>query len=236
MLPMTKGPHTLKKRAKKTPVGVFVATTVIIFFCTLSAATSIGFVPYYIDGSNPHIEMTPEMEDMTLSDLPQLGDLIVDDTTPRPAPVVVETAYPTRIVISSVGIDLPVQNPRTTDLAQLDALLASGPARYSPSMKLGEEGTVVIFAHSSHRAVVHNQMYRAFNNIPEAKPGDVITLTGSNGKDYIYEVVSVARDDVNNGTKFALKGDGTKLILFTCDTLTAKSARYVLTASFIGTN
>ncbi|HEY4526488.1 MAG TPA: sortase [Candidatus Paceibacterota bacterium] len=240
---MTKGPHTLKKKTKKTPVGVFIATTVIVFFLTLAGATSIGFVPYYIDGSTPPSLPAGEAglttsgsEDLALTDLPQLGDImIVDNRTTREAPVG-ETTYPVRILISSIDINLPVQNPKTVDINALDALLVNGPARYSASAKLGESGNVVIFAHSSHLAVVHNKMYKAFNNIPEASKGDTITLTGSNGVDYIYEVTSVVQADINDGTKIPLASDGKTLTLVTCDTLTAKSARYILTADFVGTN
>jgi LPXTG-site transpeptidase (sortase) family protein len=236
---MTKGPHTLKKAKKKAPVGVFVATVIVVFFSTLSAADSIGFVPYYIDGSAPasHVDVG---EDLALSDLPQLGDEIVGadgKTAAQSAPKKDESTYPVRIVISSLSINLPVQNPKTTDLDALDALLVNGPARYSKSAKLGADGNVIIFAHSSHLPIVHNKMYQAFNNIPNARNGDTVTLTGENGIDYIYEVDSVVRADTNDGDKVPLMSpDGNKLILVTCDTLTGKSARFVLTASFVGTN
>jgi len=231
---MTRKPYNRKKQP---PVGVFVATTVIVFFLTLAAATSIGFVPYYIDGSTPASQSltTSGSEDLALTDLPQLGDIMIVDNRPTQAAPVVETAYPTRILISSIDIDLPVQNPKTVDIDALDALLVNGPARYSASAKLGETGNVVIFAHSSHLAVVHNKMYKAFNNIPEAEAGDTITLTGSNGVKYIYEVKSVVQADINDGTKIPLHTDKKTLTLVTCDTLTAKSARYILTAEFVGT-
>ncbi len=244
MLAMTKGPHTLKKRAKKPTAGVFVATTVVVFFLTLATATAIGFVPYYIDGSTPLTTggSTPrqlavnDTEDLALKDLPQLGDIMIVDNRPAHTAAATETAYPTRILISSIDINLPVQNPSTVDIDALDALLVNGPARYSASAKLGETGNVVIFAHSSHLAVVHNKMYKAFNNIPEAEKGDTVTITGTNGKSYIYEVQSVVQADVSDGTKIPLHTDTATLTLVTCDTLTAKSARYILTASFVGTN
>jgi len=232
---MTNYGYTAKKRP---PVGVFVATTVIVFFCSFSAAESIGFVPYYIDGSPSAEEIAnAPIEDLALSDLPQLGELIAqNDPAQRihlPAP---ETAYPKRIVISSVNIDLPVQNPKTTDIVTLESYLLNGPARYSKSAKLGEQGNVVIFAHSSNLPTVRNQMYKAFNGVSKTSPGDIITITGSDDVDYIYTVLKVERANVNDGEKIAIQTDKKMLTLVTCDTRTSKQTRFVLTAEFVGTN
>ena len=213
--------------AQKTPRGVFVATTIVVFFSALSVADSVGFVPYYIDGTTPSYS-----EEVALSDLPQLGEDAFAQSSAR-----TQTAFPVRIAISSIDVDLPVQNPQTTDIAALDKLLVKGPARYSPSAKLGERGNVLIFAHSSHLPVVHNKMYQAFNAIPEAKRGDTVVLTGSDGVEYLYVVTAIVKADINDGTTINLSQDGSsRLTLVTCDTLTAKSARYVLTADFVGTN
>ena len=209
---------------QKPPVGVFVAATVMLFFFSLSAADSIGFVPNYIDGS----ESSPPAEDtVALSDLPQLGETSADT---KPAPVGV---MPQRISIESIGLDLPIQNPSTHDIAALDVLLQKGPARYVDSALLGQTGNVLIFAHSSHLPVVHNQMFKAFNRIPELQAGDSITVTGG-GKTFSYSVTSVRRADATEDSISLAPTDGTKLTLVTCDTLTSKSARWILEADFVG--
>ena len=229
--------HTNRRKA---PAPVFLAATVLIFFSALSVADSIGFVPYYIDGSTPSSLTTSDSHDLVLSDLPELGEsggsadsaLAAAAAAAQPK----RTVYPVRISIPSVGINLSVQNPSTTDIDALDALLVSGPARYASSATLGKNGTVVIFAHSSHLPIVRNKMYQAFNNIPDAKAGDLVTIVGSDGTDYLYRVDSVVKASTNDGTKIPLAGSGEKLTLVTCDTLTGKSSRYILTASFIGTD
>src|SRR3989344_440134 len=234
MSTMIAGTHT----KKKAPPGVFVATTIIVFFCTFSAAESIGFVPYYIDGSTPASQSltTSGSEDLALSDLPQLGELIVqNDPQARQVAPVASTIYPKRIVISSVNIDLAVQNPKTVDIKALETYLVNGPARYAHSATLGEPGNVVIFAHSSNLPTVRNKMYKAFNGISKTSPGDIITITGSDGLDYIYSVIEVERENVNDGAKISLQADKKMLTLVTCDTLTSKSTRFVLTAEFVGT-
>jgi LPXTG-site transpeptidase (sortase) family protein len=204
---------------KRAPLSVFLATSVVIFGLTLSTADSIGFVPNYIDGASG--------SSLALSNLPTLGDT---DASVQSAEA---TALPSHISAPSIGLDLPIQNPATTDVNALDALLQNGPARYALSAKLGEDGNVVIFAHSSHLPIVHNKMYQAFNRVPELQEGDTIMLTGDQ-KTYMYSVISVSKADTSNGTIDLSKSQGKRLTLVTCDTVTGKTARFVLQATFIG--
>lgn len=221
---------------RKPPAGVFVATTIVVFFLSLSAADSVGFVPNYIDGTLPESELptthTPDEQSsdtLALSQLPVLGESVQGQAT-----VSGGTILPVRIVISSIGVDLPVQNPDTRDVNALDQILQKGPARYVDSGKLGGAGNVLIFAHSSHVPIVHNQMYKAFNRIPELKEGDTITLRGEDGREYLYVVESVRKADANDATIDLSVSQGTKLTLVTCDTLTSKSSRFILTTDFVG--
>jgi LPXTG-site transpeptidase (sortase) family protein len=131
-----------------------------------------------------------------------------------------------------VSIDLPVQNPNTRDIEVLDTLLQDGPVRYVDSAQLGEKGNVLIFAHTSHRPVVHNQMFKAFNRIPELEAGDTITIEG-NGKSYLYTVTSVRQANAEEAVIDISPSVGRKLTLVTCDTLTGKDARYILEADFV---
>lgn len=212
------------------PKRVFVAAVLVIFFSALSTSDSLGFVPCYIDGTS----CDASSQKLALSSLPQLG--LSTSSRQANSPLAVSGVEPVHISISAVGVDLPVQNPDTTDVDALDALLQNGPARYTESALLGEDGNVIIFAHSSHLPIVHNKMFQAFNNIPELKAGDTITLKGADGKSYVYSVDSVAKASVGDGTTLDLSpGIGKKLTLVTCDTLTGKSARFILEATFVGT-
>ena len=206
----------MTRTPQKAPFSVFLAATVVIFFLALSAADSIGFVPFYIDGSEPSAR-----DSIALSNLPQLGAESADT----------HGVDPERIKIDAINLDLAVQNPATRDLAVLDALLQKGPARYVDSARLDEKGNMIIFAHSSHLPIVHNQMFKAFNRIPELKAGDSISITGG-GKEFVYQVVSVTKEDTSH--TIDLSKTGQHLTLVTCDTLTGKSARFVLQADFVG--
>jgi LPXTG-site transpeptidase (sortase) family protein len=205
---------------KRPPILVFLATTVVVFGLSLSAADSVGFVPCQLDNTCE--------QGVELSDLPQLG---VEGTAPANS----QGVLPVEIKIPSVGIDLPVQNPSTTDVDALDALLNKGPARYVNSAELGTNGNVLIFAHSSHLPIVTNSMFKAFNQIPNVDPGASVEIDGADGKSYLYSVDSVVKADTNDGTTINLDpSQGEKLTLVTCDTLTGTSARFVLTAHFVG--
>lgn len=234
-------PFDTSKTPKKPPFTVFLAAVVVVFCTSLSAAESVGFVPDYIDGTSDTADVTSTQSAQTsqpqtvaLSSLPQLGVAAASSTT-RTRHAASTGITPVRIKIPSVGINLPVQNPSTLNVDTLDSLLANGPAHYAASADLGEDGMVIIFAHSSHLPVVINKMYQAFNSVPDLKQGDTITVVGSDGKSYLYSVDSVVKADVNDGTTIDMSGShGTQLTLVTCDTLTGKSARFVLTADFVG--
>jgi sortase A len=212
--------------AQKPPFAAFLATTMVIFGLTLSAADSVGFVPDYIDGTTPTQTRT-----VALSSLPELG---TDDSAVATTTVHMnETALPNRITISAIGLDLPIQNSSSRDVETLDEALMKGPVRYVDSAKLGEQGNVLVFAHSSHLPIVHNQMFKAFNRISELKTGDLITVYGG-GKEYIYNVTSVRQADATETLIDLSPKNGSKLTLSTCDTLTSKTSRFVVEADFVG--
>lgn len=217
-------------------------TTLFFFVTFLSAAHSVGFVPDYLDGTAPVRSDTPTVS--ALEETP-----LEEQAPPQRAPVmeqraaveenpsrgVIQVSRPVKIVIPAIDMDLPVQNPSTRDLGVLDTVLQKGPARYVDSARLGERGNVIVFAHSSNLPVVRNQMYKAFNRVQELTPGDTITMVGENGTRYLYSVVSIRKVNAEEASINIAPSVGTKLTLVTCDTLTSKSARFMLEADFIGT-
>ena len=222
---------------KRPPFPVFLATTMIIFFSSLSAADSVGFVPYYVDGTLPASAHENPVQQLALADLPMLGESVIVDSLPiassttmaaAPAPIL-----PERLSIDAIGLDLPIQNVDSRDLSVLDIALEKGPVRYVDSALLNVPGNMLIFAHSSHLPVVRNQMFKAFNRLPELTPGDTIVVEGS-GKKYLYSVVVVRRADAAEEVIDLSADAGTRLTLSTCDTLTSKSSRFVVEAEFVG--
>src|SRR3989344_2375504 len=139
----------MQSSTHKPPKRVYLATVIVVFFCTFSAADSIGFVPYYIDGTEPTVSDSDPVTagSVMLSNLPQLGSSANSGQVSE-VPVV-SAVEPERIRIPAIDLDLPVQNPNTRDTKALDTILLKGPARYVDSAKLGEKGNMIIYAHSS---------------------------------------------------------------------------------------
>ena len=221
------------RNERKPPLRVFFAASVVMFFLTLSAADSIGFVPCSFDGTCLPVQAggSASSENVRLSNLPELGPGIIVDSEQQT--VNSKTVLPDKIMIPAIGLDLPVQNPSTRDIAALDTVLKNGPVRYVDSAKLGEKGNVLIFAHSSRLPIVRNQMFRAFNRVYELSPGDTITMTGG-GKSYVYSVLSVRSGNAGDELIDLSPKQGTRLTLVTCDTLTSKESRWILEAELIG--
>ncbi len=227
--------NTSHNIGSKPPFGVFLATTVVLFFLSLSAADSVGLVPDYIDGSTPPASFTtggtePSGSRVALSDLPQLGPSTSSGQADEP--LAVSGAEPERIRIAAIDMDLPVSNPETRNLDALTEIIKDGPARYTDSALLGEKGNVIIFGHSSSLPIVRNQMYKAFNKVSELKSGDTIMVEGG-GKQFMYSVSSIKSLNVNEGTINLSKGSQ-KLTLITCDLRRGKEWRFVLEADFVG--
>lgn len=220
-------------QTQKPPKRVFFAAVVLVFFCTVSVADSVGFVPSYIDGSTSlaiNGSTSAQSDSVRLSDLPQLSDMY---QAVAESPAIPQGVLPERIKIGAIDLDYAIQNPDTRDLAALDAAILKSPARYVDSAKLGVPGNMLIFAHSSTYKIVRNPMWKAFNNISKLKPGDSISIEGG-GIEYLYTVTSVRSEDVQDAVIDLSPVQGTKLTLTTCDILTGKSARFVVEADFVG--
>lgn len=142
-----------------------------------------------------------------------------------------EGELPTRIEIPSIGVAATISNPNTTNIQALDQALLAGAVRYPGTGKLGEKGNVLIFGHSSYLPVVHNQSYKAFNDIQHLKAGDIITVYGD-GQAYLYEVETVEETNTTEG-EIRLDVNSAKLTLATCDTFGAKSDRFIVTAELV---
>lgn len=139
--------------------------------------------------------------------------------------------FPSKIEIPSIGIAVAIENPTATSISALDKALLKGAVRYPTSAKLGEEGNVVLFGHSSYLPVVGNPAYKTFNGIQKLKAGDSITVF-SLTRAYTYRVRSMVKVSANDGA-ISLAPDGKVLTLSTCDSFGAKTDRFVVTADFV---
>lgn len=213
----------------------FLAPFVLGFIVAFGVFFLVGFVPSYVDGTTSDVKYSVGTIEpgrvyaagsietsVSLARLPILGE----ETSPA--------AAPTRIIARSIGLDLPVANPSSTDVAVLDKALTTATVRYPSSGLLGQKGNVLVFGHSSRLPVVYNPLYKAFNRISELKAGAIVSLEG-NGLLYNYQVTTIRRADASEDYIDIATDKGARLTLLTCDTFGKKSARWVVEAIFVDT-
>ena len=141
---------------------------------------------------------------------------------------------PVKIVIAEAGVSSSVSNPTTTDMSVLEADLLSGAVRYPTTSLLGENGTMLIFGHSSYLPKIHNPAYRTFDGVQNLAPGTIVHVYSAT-TDYQYAVRNVVVMDAADASanSIPLPSDKQYLVIDTCDTFASKSDRFVLTADLV---
>ncbi len=182
---------------------------ILLFTLTFMVLAAADALPEPVKTGGPVVETEPEVTEVT------------------------NPEAPVRIAAPAVGVNATVSNPNSTNIATLDAALLTGAVRYPTTALLGEEGTTLIFGHSSRIPVVHNQNYKAFNNIQNLKKGETISVYSATAE-YRYKVTSVRVADATEDV-IQLAQRGKHLVLVTCDSFTSKSSRFVVTAELVGT-
>jgi len=189
--------------------GTFLAVFALVFFISFSMLKAVGLDPELKMG-----EMIKEAPRLTASVSQALA---------------IES--PTKVIIPALSREVSIKNPTSTNVAALDAALESGAVRYPTSAKLGEEGNVVLFGHSSYLPVVHNTAFKAFNGVQDLKKGDEIRVEG-NGHVYVYAVDKVYSANAGEDA-IPLTTEGHTLTLVTCDSFASKQDRFVVTATLV---
>jgi LPXTG-site transpeptidase (sortase) family protein len=188
-------------------LGAFLLTFVVLFGLAIAFMAAVDALPEPLTGT----ENEPQSEEVI-------------------APA--QTEAPVRIAARTIGMDVSIENPNTTDVGVLDEALLRGAVRWPTSALLGAEGTVFLFGHSSYLPVVYNQAYKAFNKIQDLKTGETISVY-SDSTEYRYAVTSVRLADASEDV-IELPQTGKQLILVTCDSFGRKTSRFVVTADFVG--
>lgn len=141
---------------------------------------------------------------------------------------------PIRLLIEKIGVDAPVENPQSRDVAVLDNALLKGVVHYPGSGSLENNTNLFLFGHSTNWLAVHNQAFKSLNRLGELQLGDKIKLF-SEKKEYIYKIVNISLVDQNE-TLVKFEAGKRKLTISTCDTFGKRNARFVVTADFINEN
>ncbi len=193
----------------------FLVAFLSVFFITFSALIAVDLVPE--EGQAPTVTLEPS---------PLVSGRVLGSATQAQA-----AELPVTIEIPTIGLETDIANPTSTDVATLDRYLNDGAVRYPTSGKLGENGNVVLFAHSSYLPIVQNSAYKAFTGIEKLKKGDRI-MVSSSSRTYEYSVDTVESADAGSDA-IPLTVSGQKLTLSTCDSFGTKSDRFVVTATLV---
>ncbi|CAN5720103.1 hypothetical protein BH11PAT2_BH11PAT2_08460 [soil metagenome] len=191
----------------------FLAVFILVFFVTTGVAAALDILPD-----------------------PTTAAVVYNDTTklsvgPLVSAPVAAPELPVKIEIPAIKLSVSVSNPDSTDVEVLDNALLKGAVRYPTSAKLGEQGNVIIFGHSSYLPIVNNQNFKAFDGIQNLKAGEEISVT-SDGHVYVYSVTTVVKASATEDS-IPLTVDGSKLTLATCNSFGQKSDRFVVTANLV---
>ncbi|HYE23015.1 MAG TPA: sortase [Candidatus Paceibacterota bacterium] len=191
----------------------FVAAFTLVFFVTFSVLQAFELVPEEIAKEEVKEGRLTASVAETVKALPE---------------------YPTRIEIPAIEMNAEIANPTSTNVAVLDRALLKTAVRYPTSARLGEEGNVILFGHSSYLPVVNNEAYKIFNEIQKLEEGDRITVYGTETV-YVYEVDAVEEKDAEADAIPLTVGEPT-LTLSTCDSFGKKTDRFVVTAKLVGSH
>ena len=138
---------------------------------------------------------------------------------------------PLKIEIPEIGVLATIVNPANTGIEELDQELLKGAVRYPTSARLGEDGNVVLFGHSSYLPIVGNPAYKTFNGIQKLTPGNTIQVYSSLSV-YTYRVRSMTKESADTAA-IPLSITGKVLTLSTCNSFAEKSDRFVVVADFV---
>lgn len=198
----------------------FLITFLLVFFFSLSTLIALDWVPESDTATSPEVTLSTPLVSGKAPLSPNAADAFAIG------------AYPVRIQIPSIGVNMPISNPSTTNVGALDNYLLKGVVRYPTSGLLGITGNVVLFGHSAeYYPIVNNPAYKAFDGIEKLHPGDTITVYSSD-RAYEYSVETVAKKNASEDG-IPLTVSGQVLTLSTCDTFGKKTDRYVVTATFV---
>jgi LPXTG-site transpeptidase (sortase) family protein len=194
----------------------FFATFFVVFLFSYLILVAIDFVP------EPKADKGLDGEE---------GTSVIEHTAENqeiPVGNLIEPVKPTSMYIKRLDRSVPILNPESSLVSELDAALLSGVVRHPESALLGEAGNVFILGHSSHLPSVLNKNFQAFNGIEKLEWGDVIEVTADN-QVYVYEVQKVFKASAQD-TTVPVASENPMLILATCNNFGAKDDRFIVEA------
>lgn len=154
------------------------------------------------------------------------GAAVVPPPPSAPVPVAVRDATgvpaaptrtaPVRLVYEALGVDIPVDAVGVAPDGQMEIpedAARAGWYRHGPGLDAGS-GTAVLAAHAGSHVTPRGPLY----DLPDARPGDVVVLTGNDGSEVRYEVETVEQTTktVIDWSAYFRRDGEPRLVLVTC--------------------
>lgn len=145
--------------------------------------------------------------------------------------IAVVAPLPTKIIFDEFDREVPILNPDSRKIANLNEALLSGVVRHPDSADFENEGTIFLFGHSSYLPHVFNQHFKAFNDIQDMSWGDQIRVQSAD-REYVYRVDRVYQTQASSADVEIERGTP-KLTLATCNSFGTKDDRYIVEATLV---
>ncbi len=209
-------------RLRKVPF--LVAFTVIVSL-TYGLLYIIDFIPEPIEESTNTEESAVAVTN-TAETLEEVAPVVE-------TPVVTGDTLPRKIIIDALDREVPVLNPTSRTIADLDEALLSGVVRHPDSADFSADGNVFILGHSSYLPTVFNKNFQAFNGLQDLEWGDTIRVQTSD-TEYTYRVQDVYQAKASEVFVPNTPGEA-RLTLATCNSFGSKDDRFIVEAILIDT-
>lgn len=148
-------------------------------------------------------------------------------------PVFSGDATPNLIIIDALDKTIPVLNPTSRSIADLDEALLSGVVRHPDSADFSAEGNMFILGHSSYLPNVLNRNFQAFNGLQDLAWGDRIRVQSAD-TEYVYRVERVYQAKASEVIVPHTPGEA-RLTLATCNSFGSVDDRHMIEAVLIDT-
>lgn len=142
-------------------------------------------------------------------------------------------ATPDRIIIEALDKTIPVLNPTSRTITDLDEALLSGVVRHPDSADFSQSGNMFILGHSSYLPNVLNRNFQAFNGLQDLTWGDRIRVQSAD-MEYVYRVERVYQAKASELVVPHTPGEA-RLTLATCNSFGSIDDRHMVEAVLIDT-
>ncbi len=209
----------------------FVVTFFVVFLLSYALLAWIDFLPEPKTGVSAVTEAVTEETSEMATTSQDATNATTTDTAAEALPA--KPVFPDTVYIDALDRSIPVLNPTSRAITDLDAALLYGVVRHPDSATLEQTGTVFVLGHSSYLPSVLNPNFQAFNGIQNLKFGDTVRLR-SGDTEYVYRVDRVYRARAQDVT-VPIAGELQRLVLATCNSFGSVDDRYIVEAGLLMT-